>query len=180
MRVGSFYAKTLFEGTIEECLAYPNAFQSCIADWLGLPPVVDNVCDGVVIRPVVPVFLGNGSRLLLKNKNSRFAEKKSVKKRQPALSVETTYSRELSDMLLISEEYVTENRLNNTVSKVAELSFPKDMGKLIGLLSSDVLEDFLKEHSGSYASLEKSEQKILNKHINKQATNLIKSVYMGY
>jgi Rnl2 family RNA ligase len=41
-----FYAKTLFQGTLDECLEYPNAFQSCIAGWLGLPPVEDNICEG--------------------------------------------------------------------------------------------------------------------------------------
>ncbi len=173
------YAKTLFEGTISECLSYPNTFQSYIAKWLGLPPIENNICEGVVIRPVEAVFFRNGSRLLLKNKNSKFAEKKSVKKRQPALFVEPTYSKELNDMLAITEEYVTENRLNNTVSKIGEVVFPKDTGKLIGLLSKDILEDFLKEHSGIYASLEKSEQKILNRYINKQATDLIKKVYMS-
>jgi Rnl2 family RNA ligase len=91
---GFLYAKTLFEGTIDECLSYPNAFQSRIAEWLRLPQVEDNICEGVVIRPVEPVFFRNGSRLLLKNKNSRFAEKKSVKKRQPGLFVEPAYSKE--------------------------------------------------------------------------------------
>jgi Rnl2 family RNA ligase len=173
------YAKTLFEGTIDECLAYPNAFQSHIAEWLGLPPIEDNICEGIVIRPVKPVFFRNGSRLLLKSKNSRFAEKKSVKEKQQALFVEPAYSEELNEMLTVAEEYVTENRLDNTISKIGEVTFPKDTGKLIGLLSKDILEDFLKEHSGIYASLEKSEQKILNRHINKQATGLIKKVYMS-
>jgi Rnl2 family RNA ligase len=174
------YAKTLFEGTIDECLSYPNAFQSHIVDWLGLPPIDNNICEGVVIRPVEPVFFRNGSRLLLKNKNSKFAEKKTVKKSRPdLLAAEPAYSKELNNMLIITEEYVTENRLNNTISKIGDVSFPKDTGKLIGLLSKDILDDFLKEYSGTYASLEKSEQKTLNRHINKQATDLIKKVYMN-
>lgn len=176
---GFLYAKTLFEGTIDECLAYPNAFQSRIAEWLELPPIEDNICEGIVIRPVDTVFFGNGSRLLLKNKNSKFAEKKSVKKRQPALFIEPTYSEELNKLLPVVEEYITENRLNNTISKIGEVTFPKDTGRLIGLFSKDALDDFLKEHSGSYASLEKSEQKILNRHVNKLATDLIKKTYMN-
>jgi Rnl2 family RNA ligase len=176
---GFFYAKTLFEGSIDECLSYPNAFPSRIAEWFGLPPIEDNICEGVVVRPIETVFFKNGSRLLLKNKNSKFAEKKSIRKRQPALFVEPTYSETLNYLLPVVEEYVTENRLNNVISKIGEVSFPKDTGRLIGLLSKDVLEDFLKEHSGVYASLEKSEQKILNRHINKQATDLIKKVYMS-
>ncbi|MDR1609951.1 MAG: RNA ligase, Rnl2 family [Candidatus Symbiothrix sp.] len=168
------YAKTLFRGDLKECLQYPNAFQSHIAEWLGLPPVEDNICEGIVIRPVEPLYFGNGARILLKSKNSRFAEKKSVKKRQPALFVEPTYSDELNKQLLVTEEYVTENRLNNVISKIGQISLPKEMGKLIGLFSKDIQEDYLKEHASNYALLEKSEQKILNKHVNKQAADLIK------
>ena len=173
------YARTLYKGTLDECLQYPDTFQSRIAEWIGLPPIEDNICEGIVIRPIELVFFRNGSRLLLKSKNSRFAEKKSVKKRQPSLFVEPTYSEQLKDLLLVSEEYVTENRLNNVVSKIGEVSVPRDFGKLMGLLSKDIINDFLKEHSSNYALLEKSEQKIVNQHINKQATALIKKVYMG-
>ena len=174
-----FYARSLYRGALDECLQYPNTFQSKIAEWMGLPPIEDNICEGVVIRPLDIIFFRNGSRLLLKSKNSRFAEKKSVKKRQPSLFVEPTYSEQLKELLVVAEEYVTENRLNNVVSKIGEVSVPKDFGKLIGLLSKDTLDDFLKEHSSNYALLEKSEQKIVNQHINKQSTTLIKKVYMG-
>ncbi|MDR0738089.1 MAG: RNA ligase, Rnl2 family [Prevotellaceae bacterium] len=174
---GILYAKTLFQGTLDECLAYPNDFPSHIAEWLGLPPIEGNICEGVVIRPVEPAFLSNGSRVLLKSKNSKFAEKKAVKKRQPALFVAPTYSEALNNQLALTEAYVTENRLNNVISKIGHVSIPKEMGKLIGLFSKDVLEDYLKEHASDYALLEKSEQKILNRHVNKQATDLIKGVY---
>ncbi|MDR2802032.1 MAG: hypothetical protein LBB31_02305, partial [Prevotellaceae bacterium] len=103
---GILYAKTLFQGTLDECLAYPNDFPSHIAGWLGLPPVEGNICEGVVIRPAEPAFLSNGSRILLKNKNSKFAEKKAVKKRQPALFVAPTYSEALNDQLALTEAYV--------------------------------------------------------------------------
>ena len=49
----------------------------------------------------------------------------------------------------------------------------------MGLFSKDVLEDFLKEHGGEYGCLEKSEQKLLNKELNKLATALVKKVYMS-
>lgn len=171
------FAKTLFRGCLDACLQYPNEFPSLISAWLDLPSLDDNVCEGVVIRPVEVLYLHNGSRVLLKNKNSRFAEKKSVKKRQPKLLVDVTYSEVLNKMLSEVEDYITDNRLNNVVSKIGQVSIPKETGKLIGLFSKDILDDFLKENSGNYALLEKSEQKILNKHINMQATELIKSFY---
>ena len=172
-----FYAKTLFRGTLNECLKYPNLFQSQISGWLGLPPIEGNICEGIVIRPVEPTYLRNGSRVLLKSKNAHFAEKKSIKKREPKLFVEPSYSEALNDLLPVTEQYVTENRLNNVVSKIGQISVPKDTGKLIGLFSKDILDDFLKEHSGNYAAIEKSEQKILNRHINSLATDLIKKIY---
>jgi Rnl2 family RNA ligase len=175
-----FYAQTLFRGTLNECLLYPNNFQSLISDWFGLQPIEDNICEGVVIRPVAPTYLRNGSRVLLKNKNARFAEKKAIKKRAPKLFVEPSYSESLNDLLPVAEQYVTENRLNNVLSKIGQISIPKDIGKLMGLFSKDILDDFLKENSGKYAVLEKSEQKILNRHINALATNLIKKVYFCF
>ena len=177
-KFGFFYAKTLFRGSLKDCLQYPNEFQSVIAEWLGLPPIEGNVCEGVIIRPVVTAYLHNGARVVLKNKNAKFAEKKSVKKRAPKLFVKPTYSEELNALLLIADEYITENRLANVVSHIGEFSI-KDFGKLIGMFSKDILEDFLKEHSGRYAGIEKSEQKILNSHVSTLATNMIKRTYFS-
>ena len=66
-KVGFFYAKTLFKGTLNECLNYPNDFQSKISGWLGLPQIEDNICEGVVIRPTVPMFFRNGKRVIIKS-----------------------------------------------------------------------------------------------------------------
>ncbi|MGL5957823.1 MAG: RNA ligase family protein, partial [Phocaeicola sp.] len=93
---GFLYARTLLQGTLAQCLNYPNAFQSKIAEWLGLPPIEDNICEGVVIRPIAPMYLRNGSRVLIKNKNERFAEKKSAKKRNKLFDAPVVYSPELT------------------------------------------------------------------------------------
>ena len=175
--VGFIYAKTIFEGALDECLAYPNAFQSKVSEWLGYPPIDDNICEGIIIRPAQPAYLSNGTRILIKNKNEKFAEKKSVKKRRPALFKEVTYTNELNSLLPMVDDYITENRLNNVISKIGEITMPNDTGKLTGLLSKDVLDDFVKEHSGAYSALEKSEQKIFNRHINQLTTAFIKQIY---
>ena len=176
---GFFYAKTLFRGTLTECLKQPNAFQSKIAEWLGLPAIEDNICEGIVIRPVTPMYLRNGSRVLIKSKNERFAERKSAKRRTKLFVEPVPYSEELKALIVEGETYVTENRLANVVSHIGEVHFPKDFGKVMGLFSKDVLEDFLKEHGNLYAVLEKSEQKLLNKELNKFCTALVKQVYMS-
>ncbi len=176
---GFFYAKTLLKGSLEECLKYPNAFQSKISQWLGLPDIEDNICEGVVIRPVEPQYLRNGSRVLIKNKNARFAEKKSVKKRNKVFSEPVPYSDALKALLPEVEAYVTENRLNNVVSHIGEVSFPKDFGMVMGFFAKDILEDFLKDHGGEYSALDKCEQKSLNRELNKMATDFVKATFMN-
>jgi len=114
---------------LDECLKYPNAFQSKISQWLGLPDIEDNICEGVVIRPVEPQYLRNGTRVLIKNKNARFAEKKSVKKRNKLFSEHVPYSDALKSLLPEVEAYVTEARLSNVISHIGEVNFPKTLAK---------------------------------------------------
>ena len=175
---GFLYAQTLLRGPLSACLSFPNDCPSRVSEWLNLPPIANNICEGIVIRPVEPAYLSNGARVLLKSKNARFEEKTAVKKREPRPFVPPTFSPELENLLPIVEQYVTQNRLNNVVSKIGEVSMPEDGGKLIGLFSKDILDDFLKEHASEYEALEKSEQKLLNRQANMLATNLIKEVFL--
>ena len=125
------------------------------------------------------MYLRNGSRVLIKSKNERFAERKSAKRRTKLFVEPVPYSDELKALIVEGETYVTENRLNNVISHIGEVHFPKDFGKVMGLFSKDVLEDFLKEHGNLYVALEKSEQKLLNKELNKFCTAFVKQVYMS-
>jgi Rnl2 family RNA ligase len=176
---GFFYAKTLFRGLLKDALKYPNAFQSTIPRGLGLPDIEDNICEGVVIRPVVPMYLRNGSRVLIKSKNERFAEKKSVKQRNKIFTEPVPYSDALKELLLEVEAYVTENRLNNVVSHIGEISLPKDFGKLMGLFSKDALEDFMKDFGNRFSALDKCEQKSLTRELNKMTSTLVKRIYLS-
>jgi len=61
------HAKTLFTGSLKDCLAYPNSFDSTIPKELGLPELTPNICEGVVIRPLETLHFNNGVRVILKN-----------------------------------------------------------------------------------------------------------------
>jgi rnl2 family RNA ligase len=176
---GFFYARSLMRGSLAECLKYPNAFQSKISQWLGLPDIDDNICEGVVIRPVTPQYLRNGSRVLIKSKNARFAEKKSIKARNKLFTEPVPYSDSLKALLPELETYVTENRLNNVISHIGEVTLPKDFGKIMGMFSKDILEDFLKENGGAYTALDKCEQKSLNRELNKLSTGFVKEILLS-
>ena len=171
---GFFYAKTLFTGTLDECLAYPNAFISHIPEWLGLPPVEDNICEGIIIRPVVPMFLRNGTRVMIKSKNERFAEKKTKKGIGPALDLAVSYSDEMKELMAVMATYITEPRLDNVISHIGEVQLPRDFGKLTGLYAKDVFEDYMKENAVAYNELERKEQKAINKELAKLAAAMIR------
>ena len=65
---GLFYNKELFRGTLDECLAYNPIFISTIGPRLGYPEIEDNFAEGVVIKPVTPLYFANGERIIIKNK----------------------------------------------------------------------------------------------------------------
>lgn len=163
------HAKTLFKGSIEDCLAYPNDFESTISKELNLPEITPNVIEGVVIKPLKTRYMNNGERVILKNKNDKWAE---IAKRRKSNRVQE----KPSDLVIALQEaildYVTENRLNNVLSKIGEVT-EKDIGKVLGLFSKDVVEDFLKDHKTQTDTLEKKELKLVTKSFAKTANAMV-------
>lgn len=174
--IGFFYAKTLFKGSLKEALEYPNEFNSLIPAWLGLPVLENNVTEGVIIRPEKTHFFGNGSRVVLKNKNEKWSEKS--KDRSERISPETvTLSETAENVWNELQRFLTTNRLYNVLSKEGEFT-PKMMGKLLGLFAQDALTDFIKEHSIAFEALGKEERKLITKRLNQRASKLIKEEFI--
>jgi Rnl2 family RNA ligase len=171
-----FYAKTLFEGTLEEALKYPNTFNSKIPEWLGLPDLVGNITEGVIIRPAEVKYFGNGSRVILKNKNEKWSEKTRVKKDKTAHK-EPVFTVNAQRVWEEIQAYITTNRLYNVLSKEGEFQ-PKMMGKVTGLFAQDILTDFMKEQAESFNTLEKEEQKGITKRLNNTIIKMIKEEFM--
>lgn len=171
--VGFLYAKTIFRGSLNDCLEYPNNFKSKISEWFNLPDLQQNICEGVVIRPVQPSFFRNGSRVLIKNKNERWTENNNFIDKNILKSLLNQQETLSDDAQILCEEifkYITENRLQNVISKIVT---PKDYGKLLGLYCKDTLDDFLKSHKTEYEQLEKFESKAINKFLNTHAGTLV-------
>lgn len=180
--VGFLHAITLFRGSLDDCLQYQNDFQSQISKLLGLPDLKKNTCEGVVVRPVKPCFFRNGARVLVKNKNEKWNENNNYIDKEILKSILSKEDSLSDDVQMLCEEitkYITENRLNNVVSKIGTIT-QNDFGKLLGLYSKDVLEEFQKIHKNEYDRLEKFETKFINKFLNSQAgelvTNFLKNI----
>lgn len=177
-KTGFFYAKTLFKGSLTDCLKYPNDFNSLIPEWLGLPSLATNIVEGVVIRPVDALFFGNGSRVLLKNKNEKWAEKaKSDKPKKEHTIVD--FPADAQVVWSKIKDYITVNRLYNVLSKEGEFH-PKIIGKLTGWMCQDIITDFKKDHPTELDILEKEHQKAINKHLNTLIIKVIKEEFMTF
>lgn len=174
---GFFYAKTLFQGTLEEALRFPNVFNSKIPTWLGLPEM-NNMCEGTIVKTLKTKYFGNGARVILKNKNEKWIEKsKMVEKQAKTVQKQIHFSEKAQNIWEEIQRYVTVNRLNNVVSKIGELE-PKIIGKVIGLFAQDILEDFEKDFPAVFTTIEKEEQKRINKKLNALVIDFIKEELM--
>ena len=165
------HAKTIFKGNIEACMDYPNDFNSTISQEFNLPELTPNIVEGVVIKPIKTRHFNNGVRVILKNKNEKWAENKKYHKSIKQQDKPSDKVIKLQEAILT---YVTENRLNNVLSKIGEVS-PKDFGKVLGMFNKDVVEDFLKDYHQITDELEKKELKIITKSFAKTANELVKS-----
>ena len=175
-KAGFLYAKTIFKGTFEECLKYSNSFPSQISVWLGLPELENNICEGVVIKPVIPKFLSDTTRVILKNKNEKWAEKAKARDRpkKPPMTLSAKGEELFSEM----GNLITENRLRNVLSKIGSVG-QKEFGKLIQLFSKDILDEFFKDHIEEYNGLEKKEQKQLTRKLSQKCAELIRLNFMN-
>lgn len=170
------YIKPLFKGSFEECLKFDINFNSTIPKILGFDEIENNICEGIVIKPVEPSFLACGARIIIKNKNEKFKEK-GTKERKEKNNLPTFSEKEkgiFSELL----SYVTENRLKNVISKIGEIG-QKDFGKLLGLVAKDTLEDFLKDNEEKFDSLDKKIKSLMNKGLNKDTATLIRKHFLN-
>jgi len=174
---GFFYAKIVFQGSLEEALKFPNVFDSKIPEWLGLPEIENNICEGTIIKTLKTRYFGNGARVILKNKNEKWTEKSKMIKKDRPVKEQAYFSETAQNIWKEIQKYATVNRLNNVVSKMGEFE-PKMMGKVIGLFAQDILEDFGKDFPEAFGSIEKEEQKKINKKLNTLVIDFIKEEFM--
>jgi len=167
----------LDRGDFETLRESTTIFSDPLYKRYGLPKIENNDAEGWVLKPVEAVFTKIGDRIILKGKNPKFAEKSSKKKKVKSpvkLSPEAEFlNNELSF-------YITENRLKNVLSHgdIKDIT-SKDFGKLLGLMSKDVFNDFMKDYKDDFEGLNEKEQKILKKNMNKEVANLIRPNFLN-
>lgn len=166
------YSRPIFYGSLDECLEYPNTYNSLIPLMHGLEPLKENICEGNVIRPINSLFLPNKERVILKNKNEKFTEKHK-KKPKKSFKPKEHLAAHVVEIINEADVYVTENRLNNVLSKIGDITI-KDYGKVLGAFSKDITDDFYKENPELISKIENnSQKKTVGQAINKKASRLL-------
>lgn len=135
LEVGIPFVPVIHVGTFAECLALPNTFKSILTP---TDYIEENTSEGLVIEPVTPAWFNNGSRIYFKNKTPAFSERQAKPKQVFELSEQE------SDLLNGMLEYNTSQRVSNVISKIGTVT-NKDFGKILGLTTQDILEDFTKD-----------------------------------
>lgn len=123
--------------------------------------------EGVVIEPVVPKWFPNGSRVYFKKKTKRFLEKGGNKLPKPKEDL----PKDLEGILIQSFEYITEPRYAAVTSKIGEVTI-KDIGKVMGFMTKDILEDMEKD------SLIIPENKKFMKLLQQEVQNFIRPILL--
>jgi len=170
------YTKELYRGTLRECLKYSNNYNSTVPELFGFDNLDNNICEGNVIKPVNLLFHGNGSRVVLKNKNEKFKEISGESKTN-TIKVKKEDPIEVSEIKPVVLTYINENRLKNVLSKIGPVS-GQEFGKIMGLFSKDVVEDLIKDCE-DYLHLEKLNVKKVNSFVNKECGNLIRANFLN-
>jgi len=152
-------------------IKYNNEFESGIYKLFNLHEIENNICEGVVIKPIVDLKMGE-SRVILKSKNEKFMEKAKA----PKQKVKKELSDDDKNFLEEVFKYITENRLNNVLSKMCELT-EKDFGKLLKEFQKDIEDEFVKDF-GLEVWNEYMSKKYVGKFFSKECANFIRPYFI--
>ena len=153
--------------TLQEALNFNESFDSLLMRKGFNGEDKHKEAEGVVIEPVIPKWFPNGSRVYFKKKTKRFLEKGGNKIHKPV----ETLPKELEGVLTQAFEYITEPRYSAVTSKIGEVTI-KDIGKVMGFMTKDILEDMEKD------SLIIPENKKFMKLLQQEVQNFIRPILL--
>lgn len=155
------YVKPLFIGKLLEAVEYSTTHYedlTTIPREHNLPDIPGNIREGHVIKTVEYATFKNSRRAIIKHKNSKFNEKQPV-----VLVVEG------EDPIL--EQYITEQRIHNVVSKFGKGFEYKNIGFIANEYVKDVKQDY---ETDNPQKLDKKQLDHVKRKVTKMLRNMIK------
>lgn len=161
-----FYAKPLFVGKMQDAINYPRRFTTTIPGRLGLPPLdTPNIAEGVVLKPMRSFQFPSAKgpiRPILKMKIAEFVEDARYHQAEKWAKKPETYqgSYLLNELEWDITMLVTENRLNNAISKVGHLT-DQTADEIKHLLKEDTEEELTQKYGARLLELTNEEQELV-------------------
>jgi Rnl2 family RNA ligase len=136
------YAKPLLIAPLHEASDFNTKINSTIPAQLGLPPLQDNLMEGVVLKP----FKAASIRAIFKIKNEQFKEAKFHQAQK--WHFQNAQNIDIQEFINYIKTYINRNRLNAVLSKTGRL--PKNpsfeqVAQLKNLLLEDAIESFTED-----------------------------------
>lgn len=155
------------DGTLEDMLAISPEFVSPLAaEDVG----EYNKSEGIVIEPVNPSYMNNGSRIYLKQKSLSFKEKKD----KPVTKAAVEMSEQATKLLDLMLQRCTSQRVDSVISKLGEVT-GKDFGKVVGLFTQDVLEEVVREEGVDIKVSSGDEWKMIQTYFAKETSLVVRN-----
>lgn len=164
--------------SFEEALSVEESFTSKLIreDFDGAEKHKE--AEGVVIEPDTTVYEPSGSRVYLKKKTKRFLEKggKPNIKHKTSVVLQESVKIKLEEALV----FLNRNRFESVVSKIGEVSI-KDIGKVMGLLTQDIVVDMEKDLEQPVDSWfeTKGEKQLFMKNLQKTTQDFVKPILLS-
>lgn len=173
IRSGFDVARTLFRGTLRDCLKCEENFETTIPELYNLPKIEHNAAEGLVIKQVASVPLSE--RIIVKKKSEKYNEIKKALKRERNMTLkQISVTSEYLEVLSFVDSCINEQRFNSARSKIGEFSDnPRTVGLYMKEMSLDILNEIYDDADISeiYNSLEldasASIRKAISKHVGK-------------
>ena len=176
--VGLLSQQVVFRGTMEECLKFDPVFQDTTGNYFwGLPLIENNVAEGVVIKPVNAVFIGE-SRIIFKNKTPKFKERIRKTKEENKSNGLNELEQTWLDKIL---EYINESRVYSALSK---LSGKVEFGTLMRAVIDDAMSEFRKENGDELDAVERSTDpkdfswKNIGKQLSTETIKVVRPIFL--
>ena len=157
--------------SFEEALAFNPVFKS-----LHCASETGQNAEGVVIKPVQPLFLKNGKHIILKIKNPDFCETSRERKEKPVKNMDTGISEENKNVFHALLAEITGARLNSVRSKVGPIT-AENIKHISGLVIQDAIDEYNKknEKPPKQKVNNKEQWKLILKGLGKDVEKLIEN-----
>jgi Rnl2 family RNA ligase len=166
-----FYAEPLKICSFKEALEYNYDFESTIPKKLGMKSINDNKAEGIVIKPLTTLYtetIKGKERVILKLKPARFKEDKRYNESK---KWDESNKFELTNLQILEYELdslLTEQRVENTISKIGEIKTKEEGKKLLKYLNEEIQETIMENNGKEMKELTKVEKEEFNEKIKKE------------